>query len=93
MAEIGNDAFQGCHELESLTLPSIITRIGQHAFSDCDRMKSVTIGGSPSSENSQALRIEDGAFEYCHELKSVTIGGNVEMLGMSAFWLVAGLRT
>ena len=85
ITEIGNDAFEGCYELESLTLPASVKRIGFHAFARCHWLKSVTIGGAPSSENSQALRIEDGAFEYCHELKSVTIGGNVEMLGTSAF--------
>ena len=85
ITEIGNDAFEGCYELESLTLPASVKRIGFHAFARCHWLKSVTIGGAPSSENSQALRIENGAFEYCHELKSVTIGGNVEMLGTSAF--------
>ena len=85
ITEIGNDAFEGCYELESLTLPASVKRIGFHAFARCHWLKSVTIGGAPSSENSQALRIEDGAFESCHELKSVTIGGNVEMLGTSAF--------
>ena len=41
--EIGNEAFLGCHDLVSLSLPETITEIGEGAFTDCKSMEQVNI--------------------------------------------------
>jgi len=67
VTSIGNNAFYGCNELKSLTIPDSVTSIGSGAFQVCRGLTSVTI---PSSVTS----IEDNAFGYC-ELTEVTFGG------------------
>jgi hypothetical protein len=37
VTSIGENAFQGCTHIESITLPEGITSIGQWAFSNCTR--------------------------------------------------------
>lgn len=69
VTEIGDGAFRGCGNLESLTLTSVET-IGAGAFDGCSNLTSITItGGSASGEaraKSRAARaagITDASFE------------------------------
>jgi len=64
-------AFSGCSRLESVTIPSSVTSIGDRAFSGCSGLESVTI---PSSVTSIGAR----AFEGCSRLKSVYYDGTLE---------------
>ncbi len=43
---IGNSAFQGCHSLISVIIPSSVTSIGDDAFSGCTSLISVEIPSS-----------------------------------------------
>ena len=63
---IGNQAFDGCSSLTSLTLPSSVTSIGSSAFSGCSGLTSLTL---PSSVTS----IEWSAFSGCSGLSSIYV--------------------
>ena len=44
MYEIGDGAFSGCVSLESITIPSGVTKIGASAFLNCTSLTSATFG-------------------------------------------------
>ena len=75
---IGNQAFDGCSSLTSLTLPSSVTSIGSSAFSGCSGLTSLTL---PSSVTS----IDWSAFSGCSGLTSLTLPSSVTSIGESAF--------
>ena len=78
VTEIGDDAFEGCTGLTSVTIPSSVKRIKYYAFEGCTGLTSVTI---PSS----VTEIGDSAFAGCTGLKSVTIPNSVTEIGNIAF--------
>ena len=63
---IGNQAFDGCSSLTSLTLPSSVTSIGSSAFSGCSGLTSLTLPSSVSS-------IGSFAFSGCSGLTSIYV--------------------
>ena len=75
---IGEEAFDNCHSLTSVTIPDSVTSIGYCAFCYCTGLTSVTIPGSVTS-------IGYGAFSECRNLTSVTIPGSVTSIGDYAF--------
>ena len=83
---IGNQAFDGCSSLTSLTLPSSVTSIGSSAFSGCSGLTSLTL---PSSVTS----IEWSAFSGCSGLTSLTLPSSVTSIGGSAFSGCSGLTS
>ena len=78
VTSIGNNAFNNCHALTSLTIPSGVTRIGTYAFQNCYALTSLTI---PSGVTS----IVSSTFPYCHALTSLTIPSSVTSIGANAF--------
>ena len=74
---IGNNAFQYCTSLTSVTIPNSVKSIGNNAFQGCD-MTSVTIGNSVTN-------IGVRAFATCTSLTSVTIPNSVTSIGDRAF--------
>ena len=78
ITSIGDDAFDGCLDLTSITIPSSVTSIGNGAFSNCKGLTSVTIGNSVTS-------IDDWAFCGCTGLTSITIPNSVTTIGDYAF--------
>ena len=64
--------------LESVTLPSTITKIERIAFSDCTGLKSVNI---PKG----VTEIGDAAFQNCQSLVSIVIPNSVTSIGTAVF--------
>ena len=75
---IGDQAFCGCTNLESIVIPNSVTAIGSLAFSRCTKLESIVIPNS-------VTMINYGTFEGCTNLKSVTIGDKVTYIDMNAF--------
>lgn len=74
---IGDQSFEGCRSLSSVTIPYGVEHIGYFAFNDCESLTSVTI---PNSVISFGL----GAFAGCG-LTSINIPSSVINIGESAF--------
>ena len=47
VTSIGENAFENCDNLQSVTIPNSVTSIGIGAFYSCSRLQSVTINGNP----------------------------------------------
>ncbi|MCL2752399.1 MAG: leucine-rich repeat domain-containing protein, partial [Firmicutes bacterium] len=98
---IGNNAFSGCGNLTSITIPSGVTDIGRGAFSGCSSLTSITIPPSVTVIKSHTFsgcsslssitisfgvtNIDDAAFNDCGSLASVTIPSSVTRIGGYAF--------
>jgi uncharacterized protein YjdB len=83
---IGDQAFEDCPSLTSVTIPNSVTSIGDSAFSYCTSLNSVTIPNSVES-------IGRYAFYGCTSLNSVTIGNSVTRIGDDAFWNCTSLTS
>jgi TolB-like protein len=66
VTSIGDEAFEYCSELSSVTIPNSVTSIGDGAFEGCSGLSSVTIPNSVTS-------IGDGAFLGCSGLKAISV--------------------
>ncbi len=66
VTSVGNNAFNGCYNLLSVSIPDSVTRIGFSSFEDCCGMTSIKI---PSS----VTYIDGRAFIGCSGLKGVYI--------------------
>jgi len=75
---IGQQAFSGCTDLISITIPASVTSIGQQAFSGCTDLISITIPASVTS-------IGQRAFLGCTSLAAITIPANVTTISNTAF--------
>ena len=75
---IGNDAFNHCNDLESVTIPQSVTSIGSEAFRFCNNMKSLAING--------AIEVMGAyAFAGCISLETISLGENIKTIGYHAF--------
>ena len=78
VTNIAYEAFSGCSNLTSITIPEGVTSIGSNAFSGCSSLTSITIP--------EGVRgIESGAFSGCTSLKSITIPKTVKSISITAF--------
>lgn len=97
---ISSDAFSGCSDLTSITIPNSVTNIGTNAFSECDAL--IFWGNDPQITEIGDLafsgykgpciivpygvmNIRDNAFKNCANLTSVTIPGSVTCIEARAF--------
>ncbi|MCM1071121.1 MAG: leucine-rich repeat protein [[Clostridium] fimetarium] len=90
-SEIEDGAFNKCAKLESVTISSEVTVIGQAAFAGCSSMKSLKIG-SIEEELNPRLTIRDYAFSDCKNLEYLTIGNNIKKIGSGSFYLGSNLK-
>ncbi len=66
VTEIGDNAFNGCHNLFNISLPNSVTTIGEKAFYECINMECLTIG-------SGLRKCDSEAFNWCGSLHSLHI--------------------
>jgi len=67
---IESNAFDGCFELTSITIPNSVETIGEQAFQGCTGLTSVTIGSGVTAIGAKA-------FNYCNALETVKCLGTV----------------
>ena len=75
---IGDDAFAGCEELTSVSIPDEVETIGSYAFAGCEGLTSITIPGGVKT-------IKSYAFNICANLGSIVIPQNVQTIEENAF--------
>ena len=75
---IGFAAFLNCNSLESIILPSTLTKIGDSAFSSCSNLRTVVL-------NEGLETIDRYAFSECTSLQSITLPSTVTKIGEYAF--------
>ncbi len=83
---IGDNAFKGMYNLESVIIEDGVTEIGDYAFKDCENLISITIPNSVTS-------IGDWAFQGCESLVSINIPENVTKIGKGAFYNCSSLTS
>lgn len=83
---IGGDAFYGCTNLTSVTIPDSVTYISSFAFYGCSRLTSVMISDSVE-------RIAASAFSGCAGLTSITIPNSITNIGNRVFADCTGLTS
>jgi hypothetical protein len=76
-AVIPDDAFSGCINLTSITIPPTITSLGTNTFENCISLPSITVPDSITV-------IPEGTFSGCTSLTTVSLG-DITIMGNSSF--------
>ena len=78
LKEIQSQTFRGCHDLNEISLPNGLEKIGQIAFLSCYSLGNI---GIPST----VTTIDNGAFGINYSMTEIKIPASVEYIGMEAF--------
>lgn len=106
---IGNYAFYGCYDLNTVEIGKSVTSIGRMSFASCSNLTSVEIPNSVTSIGDYAFyycygltsvvipnsltSIEAGTFAHCSNLISAVIPNSVTSIGGEAFWCCSNLTS
>ena len=108
VTSIGDDAFENCPYLATVTLGSSLASIGIYAFAGCTGLATLSFGTSAPSIGESAFRGCTGlttlnlgnalsigayAFQGCSSLSSVTIPNSVTTIGNYAFENCSGMTS
>ena len=85
---IGANAFSGCTNLTSITIPASVISLSDYAFQNCTSLATVTF-----AEGSQLESISDYAFYGCSALQSIEIPASVTSIDYAAFQSCSKLAT
>ena len=86
VTSIGDQAFEYCEGLTSITIPNSVTSIGDYAFEGCSGLTSITIPNSVTS-------IGKEAFKGCSGLTSISIPNSVTSIDPFVFDQCSGLTS
>ena len=86
LISIEKNAFFNCQNLQTITFPSSLQKIGDNAFYGCRNLETITF---PSSLQT----IGDDAFSSCSKLKNVIINSPLTNIGDEAFLFCTQLET
>ena len=86
VTDVGENAFAGCSNLASITLPETVTSIGNTAFFHCSNLTDIAL--QPG-----IVSIGRGAFRDCSSLESIVIPSTVTSIGRSLFAGCTGLMS
>lgn len=75
---IGDEAFAGCTNLETVDAPTTLGDVGERAFQGCTKLKSLALG-------SNSAIIFESAFEGCTSLENIQITGTTVSIYANAF--------
>lgn len=81
---IGDDAFNTCRTLSSVTIPDSTKKIGSRSFSHCLSLTSVVIPNS-------VIEIGEAAFYNCTCLAKITIPDNITLINNRTFYNCSSL--
>lgn len=86
ITSVGDCAFLGCRNLETVELPTSITSIGQHTFRNCSSLQSITLPEGVTS-------IGRVAFDGCNVMTEISIPVTMKKIDMYAFDICDQLKT
>lgn len=78
IVSIGEQAFNNCSYLESITIPDSVTEIGERAFQSCRTLESVVIPDS-------VTLLGEKAFQFCIGVTNISIGKGITEIPADAF--------
>lgn len=85
IVSIGDNCFEHCDNLVSVTLPPSVISIGEHAFAYCRNLKSIKVLGPAD--------IGESAFTSCSSLQELYLADGVHSLGYGCLDYVTKLKT
>lgn len=74
----GDAAIHQCYDLQTITIPSGLTMLGNYSFQNCRRLVSITLPRGMTN-------IGTYAFDGCRNMSSVSLPGTITTIGNFAF--------
>lgn len=86
LTKIDKNAFQDCHNLETVELKEGLKHIAVYAFQNCKKLHNVTLPNSLET-------IENEAFLNCNDMAGLKLGSGLKTIGEKAFFHNHGIES